>query len=34
MKKWLITGTLVVCVGLLVARFGDAILIHLRRLGL
>jgi hypothetical protein len=34
MKKWLITGAVVVCVGLFVARFGDAILIHLQRLGI
>jgi hypothetical protein len=34
MRKWLITGAVVVCVGLFVVRFGDAILIHLRRLGL
>lgn len=34
MKKWLVIGALVVCVGLLAAQFGDAIVIHLQRLGL
>jgi hypothetical protein len=34
MKKSLVIGVAVVCLGLLVALFGNAILIHLQRLGL